>query len=162
LLYKPPVELPPEINRAVTRLVALVELFDDEVKRLRKAMKEHSDYRELMVIDPLDDHIIRYTAQRPDRALSALSVPSLVRLHDVEPEQVVPQLVEPFIAKNQSKLEQIYDSYREDTRANPLLFQPEALVLFEQLDAEPERVREAWPADKLPVDLLEGLATIWA
>jgi ppGpp synthetase/RelA/SpoT-type nucleotidyltranferase len=161
LLYKPPMELPPEIKRAVTRLVALVELFDDEVRRLRKAMKEHPDYRELMVIDELDDHIIRYTAQRPDRALSALSVPALVHLHNVDPERVVPDRVVPFLAQNRTKLDTIYQNYRDDSRANPLLFQPEALLLFERLSADPEAVRDAWPADKLPVELLEGLATIW-
>jgi ppGpp synthetase/RelA/SpoT-type nucleotidyltranferase len=161
LLYKTPVELPDEIKRGVTRLVALVELFDGEIQRFRKAIEEDPDLREMAVADALDDHIIRYTARRPDRALSALCVPSLVRLYEERPDRVVPDRVEPFLGTNAEKLEELYDRYRDDSRANPLLFQPEALLIFERLENAPDHLRDAWPARALPLDLLADLAIIW-
>lgn len=161
LLYKAPVELPIAIKRGITRLVALVELFDAEIQRFRQEIEDDPDFKEMAVIDALDDKILRYTARRPDRALSALSVPTLVRLHDVDPGQVVSERIEPFITKNASKLEELYERYRSDTRANPLLFQPEALLIFERMDNDPDHLREVWPAEQLPVELLDDLASIW-
>jgi hypothetical protein len=114
-----------------------------------------------MIIEQLDDHIIRFTERRPDRALSALSVPAFARLHDVDPERIVPDRIESFIAAHEDKLTEIYRRYRDDTRANPLLFQPEALLIFERFENDIDRVRDAWPIDILPVDLLENLALIW-
>lgn len=161
LLYKTPLELPEEIKRGVTRLVALVELFDAEIQRFRKAIEEDPDLQEMAAVNALDDHIIRYTARRPDRALSALCVPPLVRLYEGTPDQVVPGQVEPFLTANAWKLEEIYERYRDDARANPLLFQPEALLIFERLDNDPDHLRDAWPVRALPLELLEELATIW-
>ncbi|MGH2797296.1 MAG: GTP pyrophosphokinase [Thermoleophilaceae bacterium] len=161
LLYKTPLGLPHHIKRGITRLVALVELFDAEIQRFRQTIEEDPDFKELAVINALDDHIIRYSARRPDRALSALSVPALVRLHDLEPARVVPERIEPFLAANAVKLDELYARYRDDTRANPLLFQPEALLIFERFDNDPDHLRDAWPADVLPIDLLAELATIW-
>jgi ppGpp synthetase/RelA/SpoT-type nucleotidyltranferase len=161
LLYKTALALSHPIKRGITRLVALVELFDAEVKRFRQQIEEDPDFKEMTVATALDDLIIRYTAQRPDRALSALIAPALVRLYDVEAQRVVPDRIQPFIEANRAKLDELYDRYRDDARANPLLFQPEALLIFERLDNDPDRLLEAWPASDLPIDLLENLATIW-
>jgi ppGpp synthetase/RelA/SpoT-type nucleotidyltranferase len=161
LLYKTPLGLPDRIKRGITRLVALVELFDGEVQRFRQVIEGDPDFKEMTVTSTLDDHIIRYTARRPDRALSALCVPTLVRLYDLEPDQVVPDRIEPFLAANAAKLSELYARYRDDSRANPLLFQPEALLIFERLENDPDHLRDAWPASVLPVELLADLATVW-
>jgi len=161
LLYKAPLELPTDIKRGITRLVALVELFDGEVQRFRQAIEEDPNFKELTVIQALDDRIIRFTERRPDRALSALSVPALVRLYDIQPEQVVSDRIEPFLVANIDKLTELYGRYRGDMRANPLLFQPEALMIFERLDTDSDRLREGWPVASLPYELLRDLAAIW-
>lgn len=161
LLYKTPLELPDRLKRDVTRLVALVELFDAEVRRFVEAMEQDPDFEEMSVADTLDDLIIRYTERRPDRALSALSIPSFVRLYGLEPRQVVAEKIEPFLDANSAKLDQLYDRYRQDSRANPLLFQPEALLIFERLDNDADRLAGVWPADVLPISLLDDLASIW-
>lgn len=161
LLYKAPLDLPDSVKRGVTRLVALVEIFDAEIQRFRQTIEEDPDFKEMAVITTLDDHIIRFTARRPDRALSALSVPILVRLHDLAPDRVVADRIAPFIARNAAKLDNLYQRYRDDARANPLLFQPEALLIFERFENDPDHLREAWPADVLPIELLDDLASIW-
>jgi hypothetical protein len=58
-------------------------------------------------------------------------------------------------------LQALYRAYREDERANPLLFQPEALLIFERLETDPDRLRGAWPVDRLRLELLESLGTVW-
>jgi ppGpp synthetase/RelA/SpoT-type nucleotidyltranferase len=161
LLYKTPWELPNRLKRDVTRLVALVELFDGEVQRFVETIKQDPDFEEMSVAHTLDDLIVRYTERRPDGALSALSIPSLVRLYGSEPGQLVAEEIEPFVDANGDKLDELYDRYRQDHRANPLLFQPEALLIFERLDNDPDRLVASWPTDVLPIELLDDLASIW-
>jgi DNA-directed RNA polymerase specialized sigma24 family protein len=43
---------------------------------------------------------------------------------------------------------------------NPLLTQPEALLIFERLDSDRARLREGWPVDNLSFELLENMALI--
>jgi ppGpp synthetase/RelA/SpoT-type nucleotidyltranferase len=161
LLYKAPHELSVDVKRGVTRLVALVELFDAEIARFRSAIESDPDHRELAVIAPLDDEIVRFTARRPDLALSAILVPPLARLYTVEPERLYAEVLEPFIRSHEHELTALFEAYREDDRANPLLFQPEALLIFDLLGRDPDRLREAWPADRIPLELLESLETVW-
>jgi ppGpp synthetase/RelA/SpoT-type nucleotidyltranferase len=161
LLYKSPQELSAEITRGITRLVALVELFDGEIARFRQAIEADPDFQEMVVLGPLDDEIVRFSARRPDRALSAIVVPPLVRLHDRPAGDVYPEVLKPFIGDHEEQLRELYRAYRDDERANPLLFQPEALLIFERLRHDPDRLRAAWPVNRLPLELLESLATIW-
>jgi len=161
LLYKSPLDIAPELRRTITRLVALVELFDDEVARFQHELRNHPDFTEMQVLEPLDDLLVEFTDRRPDRALSALVVPAVVRVFEKDPETLVADVVEPFVATHRAALEHIYRAYAEDSRVTPLLFQPEALLIFASLDADPYRLREAWPSNELPIDLLESLANIW-
>ena len=67
--------------------------------------------------------------------------------------------VDEFVDRNEGKLERIYHDYADDDR-NPLLFQPESLIVFERLEADQFRLKEVW-ASVLPLELLQSLATIW-
>jgi len=161
LLYKSAVQAPDDLRRSITRLVALVELFDAEVARFRRAVEAHPDFNELTVLKPLDDAIIHFTGRRPDPGLSVLSVPAVVRLYSEPPEAVFEDSIKPFLDVESARLAAIFERYRDDDRANPLLFQPEALLIFERLEHDRDRLKEAWPVDKLPLDLLESMAAIW-
>lgn len=158
LLYKSASELSPALQRSITRLMAVVELFDGEITRLRHAIEADPDFRELVVLRPLDDKIVEFTNRKPDRELSALVVPSLVRLYDVEPTALFNDVVEPFLERHDQRLRDLFAAYTDDDRANPLLYQPEALLTFERLETDPARLREAWP---LARDLLDSLETVW-
>jgi hypothetical protein len=161
LLYKSPLDVPSDLTRTITRLVALVELFDDEVVRFQQQLRQHPDFSEMQVLEPLDDLLVEFTDRRPDKALSAMVVPQLVRLFDLDGGEVVSRVVRPFVEAHRAQLESIYTQYANDNRATPLLFQPEALLIFASLEADPYRLREVWPSNLLSVDLLEALATIW-
>jgi len=160
LLYKPPVESPEEAKRAITRLVALVELFDGEVDRLRKLIASDPDYAEMAVAAELDDRLLHFTPRSPDRKLSLLSVPFLVHLYGCPPAEVVSTHIDPYLKTNQQKLQDIYEAYADDETANPLLTQPEAFLIFERLQNDRDRLKENWPVDSLSLELLEGMALI--
>lgn len=160
LLYKPPVESPEEAKRAITRLVALVELFDGEVDRLQKLIASDPDYAEMTVAAELDDRLLHFTPRSPDRKLSLLSVPFLVHLYGCPPTEVVSTHIDPYLKANRKKIQDIYEAYADDETANPLLTQPEAFLIFERLQNDRDRLKEAWPVDSLSLELLEGLALI--
>jgi ppGpp synthetase/RelA/SpoT-type nucleotidyltranferase len=161
LLYKSAVQAPDDLRRAITRLVALVELFDAEVARFREAVESHPDFNEMNVLKPLDDEIVRFTGRRPDPGLSVLSIPTVVRLYPEPPEDVFETRIKPFLNAQSVRLASIFEHYKDDERANPLLFQPEALLIFERLEHDRDRLKAFWPVDKLPLDLLESMAAIW-
>lgn len=161
LLYKSAVQAPDDLRRDITRLVALVELFDAEVARFREAVESHPDFSEMIILKPLDDAIIQFTGRRPDPGLSLLSVPAIVRLYKEPPEDVFEASIEPFLEGESTRLNAIFERYRNDERANPLLFQPEALLIFERLEHDRDRLKASWPVDNLPLDLLESMAAIW-
>lgn len=160
LLYKPPVEAADETKRAVTRLVALVELFDGEVDRLREQVASDPDYAEMTVAAELDDRLLHFTPRSPDRKLSLLSVPTLVHLYKCPPSEVVSTHIDPYLEANQQKLQDIYTAFEDDETANPLLTQPEAFLIFERLQNDRDLLKEKWPVDKLNFELLEGMAVI--
>lgn len=99
-----------------------MELFDNEVARLRHDIEEHPDFQEMRILEPLDNELVRFTPKRPDHALSALAVPALMRLYDADGTAVMAEHMEPFLNEHEAKLRAIYEHYEDDTRANPLLF----------------------------------------
>lgn len=161
LLYKASVPVPTDMRRNVMRLVALVELFDGEVDRFRAEVEMHPDLADTAVLAQLDNTILQFTGRRPDLALSMLSVPALVKLYDYAPAEVFEKAIHPFIETRRDRLKSIFDNYADAEHPNPLLFQPEALLIFERLDKQPDRLKAAWPTDKLGLDLLDEMATIW-
>jgi ppGpp synthetase/RelA/SpoT-type nucleotidyltranferase len=160
-LYKTAMDIPSDLKRTIYRLVALVELFDQEVRRFVHQVHEHPEFKEMQILVPLDNLLIEFTPRRPDRALSALVVPALVQLHSMPADDVFEQVVLPFVKEHRSELDEIYERYADDDRVTPLLFQPEALLIFQALASDPYRLREAWPSDRLSIELLEGMAAVW-
>src|SRR5262249_42199591 len=106
-----------------------------------------------------EQELMRMTARTPDLGLSALIVPAVTELYDLEPEEIYEQILRAYIEDQRAELSTLYANYEADTRATPLLFQPEAFMLFERLANYRFRLREAWPT-AVEVELLEKLADV--
>lgn len=160
-LYKSVVAVPDDVARRLMRLSALAEIFDDEVERFLVELAAQPGFRELEAILPaLDMMLLEYTARVGDVGLSASLIPALCQLYDEPPDAIVPNIVKPYVATNRRELQVLYARYEEDDRANPLLYQPEALLLFERLDTDPYTLRSVWPGD-INIAPLERLATLY-
>jgi ppGpp synthetase/RelA/SpoT-type nucleotidyltranferase len=159
-LYKACINVPPPVARTMMRLVALVELFDGEVARFEDQLHQQPGYRELQaVVPPLESEMLKFTRRRADRGLSALVVPPIVALYETDPERVYPDVLQPYVETERDNLAEFFAAYEGDTRAHPLLFQPEALMIFERLAADRYQLKRAWPTT-LPETLLDDLAAI--
>ncbi len=160
LSYKPSQPPPTEVKRRIYRLVALAEIFDDEVAQARKEMLSLSGFQEARMLEQLDRHYYRFTAKTYDRELSLEILSGLQELLSDEEMRAFGPLLDSFVERNAAKLEEIFGQYANDERCNPLLFQPETLLVFERLERDMFHLKETW-AKLLSLDLLESLATIW-
>ncbi|MGD9116488.1 MAG: RelA/SpoT domain-containing protein [Dehalococcoidia bacterium] len=160
LMYKPLQTPPVEIKRAIYRLMSLVEIFDQEIAQARSTILELPGFQEAGILDQVEKNFLQFTVRTFDRKLSLAIIPKLLPLFSVEELEGFGSLLDDFVEHNQGKLEDIFRDYAQDERCNPLLFQPETLLVFERLDKDPFRLKHLW-ADALPVELLESLAIIW-
>jgi ppGpp synthetase/RelA/SpoT-type nucleotidyltranferase len=160
-LYKSVIPVPDELARRVNRLSVLAEIFDDEVERFLLELASLPGFAELDAILPaLDTMLLSYTPRAGDTGLSARLIPAIRGLYEIDAAAIVPDVIEPYVQSNREVLQDLYDRYKDDERANPLLYQPEALMLFERLDNDPYRLRSVWPTD-IEIILLERLATLY-
>lgn len=160
LLYKQEFQPPDELQRSLYRLVALVELFDDQLVQGRNAMMSFEGFRIATVVADLEAVYYQLTARAFDKELSKEAVARLLPLYGRDEQIAFRSLIDGFADENRVKLEGVFKNYADDMRANPLLFQPEVISIFERLDHDPHKLREVW-IEFLPSDLLENLGTIW-
>ncbi len=159
LLYKAPVEPGPEIKRGLHRLLALVELFDLEVTRTREAIMSHTTYKEGRLLLGLEQAFLDLVAHRSDPELSRHVIDALRPVIPSLDWDEYRRLLDQFITDNRPKLVRIYADYLADDR-NPLISQPESLLVFERIEHDRFRLAERW-AQVLPAGMLTQMADMW-
>jgi ppGpp synthetase/RelA/SpoT-type nucleotidyltranferase len=157
-LYKAPLPVPNQIARRINRLAVLAEVFDSEVRIFQDELLALPDFALLeTLVPPLERELLRFTGRKPDLGLSRMILPAVAELTGLPADRIHPELVAPYLAQHESELKALYDDYESDDRANPLLFQPEALLIFERLASDRYRLRQAWPPS-VPESVLFALA----
>ncbi len=157
-LYKAPLPVPDQIARRINRLAVLAEVFDSEVGMFQDELLALPDFALLeTLVPPLERELLRFTGRKPDLGLSRMILPAVAELTGLPADRIHPELVVPYLARHGSELKALYDNYESDDRANPLLFQPEALLIFERLGNDRYRLRQAWPPS-VPESVLFALA----
>jgi ppGpp synthetase/RelA/SpoT-type nucleotidyltranferase len=159
LFYKAPIEVSQVSRRSLHRLMALVELFDLEVGRIREAIMGEPDFWTGQLLERLERGFLTLTGHRFDPELSRFVVDSLSPALPAEPRLDYLSALDSFVDQHRTKLESIYKDYLTDDR-HPLLSQPESLLIFERLEANRFILRGHWP-EALPFAFLEGLANVW-
>ncbi len=160
LLYKGSLELPVAYKRIVNRLIALVELFDSEVGRVRQRVAALPGFELTPLLDDLDRKLLRFSGRVPDRRLSQDLVPPLAELYSEPPAELFGAVIEPWIEAHEEQLTELYGRYEADGDVNPLFYQPEVFLIFERAENDPTGLLSAWP-DSLPRELLVSLSELW-
>lgn len=161
MIYKIPELVPVGDQRRVNRLASLVELFDEEVDRTRVELLANQDYSVGRLIGQLESALLvaRGRHEPFDSRLSVLMVHELTDGMSGEELSRLEDRVSAFALENAEKLRGIYSEYEGDTR-NPMLFQPEAILIFHLLSDAGHLLRSRWE-QHLPVDALDRLALVW-
>jgi ppGpp synthetase/RelA/SpoT-type nucleotidyltranferase len=159
LIYKAAEDPPEDIKRSLYRLLALVELFDLEVSRCREEIMALPRFNQARILWEIERHFFTLTARHSDAALSRLVIGFLEPLlSDQERAGDFGELAA-FVDQHREKLESIYADYVTDDR-NPIISQPESLLIFEQLEHDRYRLTDLWN-ETLPPGILRSLSEIW-
>ena len=154
LAYKALLPMPYAAERALFRMRALTEVFDSEVERVAGVLEELMVSAEALTLKELEPRFLRL-AQRPYNA--ELSVAIIRQLLAGQPANDVVGKLGKFCDDNAARLAGIFTKYAKST--NPLLTQPEAMLIFCLLEDDAFAVRESW--NGLPVASLEEFEAIW-
>ncbi|MHA3018667.1 GTP pyrophosphokinase [Mycobacterium sp. BMJ-28] len=159
LLYKPGVEPDAETQRALLRLAVLMEIFDEEVRRRVKLIVSSAGYPIQELINTAEAQFYRFADVKYDRALSMIILSEIAETlpGDLSPGYDTRLLT--FADAHEVKLAGIFDRYR-DSDSSQLVHQPEAIIIFERLEADRHTFRAVWE-DRLPTDELDILEAIW-
>ena len=160
LSYKPAQPPSDRVQRAVYRLIALVELFDSEVERAYNALRSDEGYEEARLLHVLEQHYFQFTANQGDRELSLELLSLLSKVVHARVLEQFESSIDGFVSANKDKLAEVYRRYQGDDMANPLISQPESLLVFHQLEADPFKLKDVWQ-DEYPIELLVSLADAW-
>ena len=162
-LYKPVAAPPRNVARPLYRLLALVELYDEQTEQAILQMQQTSDYAWGRLLRDAETIFHGHVGSDYHLPLSEETTKVLVPLvgdlddyHDA---------LGTFARDNDAKLRDVYEQYGPLSAAHQagsyvLVGQPESVVVFERLTHAPEALRDAWD-DALPADLLDEAASVW-
>ena len=160
LSYKPFQPPSDRVQRAIYRLIALVEIFDSEVERAYNALCSDAGYEEARLLHVLEQYYLQFTAKQGDRELSLQILSLLMKVVHANVLEQFESSMQVFVSDNRDKLVELYERYHGDDLANPLIWQPETLLVFFQLEADSFKLKDVWQ-DEYPMELLVSLADAW-
>jgi ppGpp synthetase/RelA/SpoT-type nucleotidyltranferase len=164
LLYKPDEMLPIEYQRILYRLIALVEIFDNEVLNVKTkiASLKHSEEIEILLAAERYFRRLASKVQSYDKELSLEIIKNIKDAYNKSEKENIDLLLKNFLERDQNseKIVDIWLDYSNDPRRNPILFQPEILLIFERLEKDEFVLKDLWER-VLPIKLLEQISSIW-
>lgn len=135
----------PRLRRRVNRLVALVELFDDEMRAVRMAIEGDPGFVEAHLLTILKRHYLPVATDpisNDDLSLKVLA--SIQGAFLPEEIEEFDELIGAFVLANRGLIKELLGAYVNDERRSPLLYQPEVLAIFERLVKRPRLLRSVW------------------
>jgi len=133
-------------------MAGLIEVADQEFDRLSR---ETALSPEAQLYKALERHYYTLTAKRPDPELSLEVIKLLLPLYKLEATQVAHRL-DSFFDARKDVIKHVYEEAEEWT-VSPFLYQPEVLMIYEQLEADQLGARRAWVL-RFPEPELERIA----
>jgi ppGpp synthetase/RelA/SpoT-type nucleotidyltranferase len=141
------------LKRRIYILAGVVELADEEFNRIEHEMPA---LPELSVLKALERHHFKLTTRRGDPEVSLEVIRLLSPLYTAEAGQIVASLDE-FYASHEDVLHEVYGRAEELPDRSAFLFQPEALMIYDRLQADQLGVRRVWN-ERYPEKELERVA----
>jgi ppGpp synthetase/RelA/SpoT-type nucleotidyltranferase len=165
LLYKKAIELPDEVQHRLYNLLALMEMFDQEVTRVIKELPHLKGYKQEKLATAAETaYLAAHVREDWDTALSASLLRALeAAVDDLDVDGYVEDLAV-FAREHEADLSALLSDYAgEASEGNPdyILFQqPEVVLIWERLSSAPARLMTAWAESRLPYELLTRTADV--
>jgi ppGpp synthetase/RelA/SpoT-type nucleotidyltranferase len=138
--YKSDTLLPGEIRRRVFLLAGLVEIADNEFTRLEHDVAELPNMPELRILRALERQYYKLTSRVGDPELSIAVIKALLPLYSNVPEWQ--SHFERLFAEREAIFRAVFDN--DDPDRSAFLYQPEVLMIYEQLRADEIGLRRQW------------------
>ncbi len=138
-LYKPAIDLPKESKRAMYRLVALVEVFDEEVKRTVATTLADPEYPQARLLHDAERAFFQVGTWDYDRELTHQVLDVAVRAVPVREQATYGDRLLEFVDEQRERIASWLAAYGPGSDLGSstryvLLSQPEALVLIERAE----------------------------
>jgi ppGpp synthetase/RelA/SpoT-type nucleotidyltranferase len=146
--------LPADIRRRVNLMAGLIEVADQEFDRLNQLRPVDPA---VQVYKELEPYYYRLTSRRPDTALSLTVIEMLMPLYGAGGVAQIAQRIREFFNTHQDVLNHVYSEV-DEWKASAFLYQPEALMIIERLEADELETRRIW-SERFPESELERVAT---
>lgn len=164
-LYKPYVELSPDVQHAAYRLVAIVELFDEELQRISAQMRSDEGDLASRIIPIVEGPFLTLAHAPSNRRLGRQILDALAPAFAPEEIDNYAEILTAYIAAEGHDLASVYREYGPHSAvayiADYLLFsQAESLAVIERLASKKHAVAEAWRGSGLPWSYLATLAAV--
>lgn len=164
-LYKPYVELSPDVQHAAYRLVAIVELFDEELQRIATSMSSDDGELASRIIPIVEGPFLTLAHAPSNRRLGKQILDALAPTFAPEEVDSYLEILTAYIAAEAEGLERVYRDYGPHSAVayipDYLLFsQAESLAVIERLSSKKHAVAEAWSGSGLPWSYLATLAAV--
>jgi ppGpp synthetase/RelA/SpoT-type nucleotidyltranferase len=150
----------PTVMRGMGRLAALLETSDLEVLRVRDAVAANAEMRATRVLRVLEDAFLPMAHDGYDLQLNRRVVAALEPVVSFDNVDAWEADFRAFIVKHSSRLLQIVEDYRDDTR-NALVCQPAGLLALFAFDRDRYTLADGWP-EWIGSSIFESFKGIWA
>ena len=163
VLYKPLLELPSKVQHSVYRLVALVEMFDEEVQRVMDMLPTLPGAEVLDLLEIAESKFMSLAHSPSNREVSVQRLQAIASSIEASERQNYEALLEAFINSERPRLTRLFEEYGAHSVVSYvpsyLLFgQAESLILLERLTTKPHALVACWREKGLPEEYLDALA----
>jgi hypothetical protein len=154
--YKSGTVVDPGLKRRLHLLAALIEVADNEYQRVEDEIATVPDMPEMRLLRALERQYYRLASKPGDTELSLRVIRLLWPLYGKTPEELTTHF-EQLVAQHQATLTQVFADAAAVAERSAFLFQPEVLMIYDQLQAMPYRLRPQW-VQEFPERELERIA----
>lgn len=156
--YKSGTKIRKDLKRRIHLLAGLIEVADNEFSRIDDEMSKMPDIAEFMILKALERQYFKLSARPGNTDLSLEVIRHLWPLYGETPEQVSLRFG-PLLAAKLAVLQDVFDQMSKTAKGrSAFFFQPEILLIYDQLQSQPYKLRELW-SERFPPEELEMVAT---
>jgi ppGpp synthetase/RelA/SpoT-type nucleotidyltranferase len=156
--YKSGTKIRKDLKRRIHLLAGLIEVADNEFSRIDDEMSKMPDMAEFMILKALERQYYKLSARPGNTDLSLEVIRLLWPLYELTPEQISNRFGQ-LLDEKRAVLQDVFDQMNKTSKGrSAFFFQPEILLIYDQLQFYPYKLRERW-AERFPPQELEMVAT---
>ena len=156
--YKSGTKIRKDLKRRIHLLAGLIEVADNEFSRIDDEMSKMPDIAEFMILKALERQYYKLSARAGNTDFSLEVIRHLWPLYGQTPEQVSNRFAL-LLDEKRAMLQDVFDQMTQTAKGrSAFFFQPEILLIYDQLQSQPYKLREHW-SERFPPEELEMVAT---